>query len=560
MNRPLETTPRRPLDAERVSEGRRDLFGSLGLLALGGGAAALLGCEGQAAGGKDGAGLDSVAQALSGASSVRWCDSMAEQQTFVGGTGSSAANVCLRRGYASPVDGGGGLFLWTGDTTTLQSSDPQGGLVVVPNGPRTGCWKRLYDGPVNVKWFGVTGTANDQPIFDAALRAAPHVFVPAGTYNLGSTLAIRTNQVLQGAGMGQTVLMYTGSGVCLSAQDANKWAVRDLSIGVSPQNSYQGVNGIRVAAVAADALYGRIERVAIAVKTTDTGAGISIEHTAPYIVYFLEVRDYVMDPGGTSGPRSTGIRCSGTSSTGCIGAAVWGGRITSARYGMDLDRLDTFRCFGTAFDGMVSSSAGRAVLLRHANFCSFENVRIEPDVDAFVEFTADANDNRISSYFSGAPASKIIDNGRRNEWTGFDSSGGLPDRRANPLVMNGFLEVAAINTRPVNVQLGVYHNYHVGLINPGPTQSYASSSYLRITGPSAQFGVASILPFPQLRDGLEVVLLNTTTQSMVIENNGGGAGSDGILTLTGADVVLPAGVSIARFKYDAGLSRWIYMA
>lgn len=57
-------------------------------------------------------------------------------------------------GYYTPGDGGGGIFYWDSDT----SSPDDGGLIIVPNlSPRTGCWKRIFQGFVSVKWFGAKG-------------------------------------------------------------------------------------------------------------------------------------------------------------------------------------------------------------------------------------------------------------------------------------------------------------------------------------------------------------------------------------------------------------------
>src|SRR5262245_15485023 len=57
-------------------------------------------------------------------------------------------------GYTTIADGGGGLFVWDEDTA---SADNRGTVIVPAITPRTGCWKRLFSGPMSVKWFGAVG-------------------------------------------------------------------------------------------------------------------------------------------------------------------------------------------------------------------------------------------------------------------------------------------------------------------------------------------------------------------------------------------------------------------
>jgi hypothetical protein len=198
-----------------VSEERRKLFGSLGLLALGGGAA-LLGCEAPGAMMPD----DSTQKGLTGATSTNWCDTMAEQQTITGGMSSSSLNICIRRGYASPGDGGGGVFVWTTDTTTPATFDPLGGVMVVPSGTRTGCWKRLFDGPVNILWFGAKGdyptdesnamavlaSTDNSTAVQAAITVAKgitrSVYIPFGHFRCDSPLDMTDSIGIRIAGNG----------------------------------------------------------------------------------------------------------------------------------------------------------------------------------------------------------------------------------------------------------------------------------------------------------------------------------------------------------------------
>jgi len=78
--------------------------------------------------------------------------------------GSGAGSIAVAQGFWSKGDGGGGVFYW--DTTTTNRDD--GGTYIVPNtnapnpfplgNPTLGQagpgWRRIYSGPISVKWFG----------------------------------------------------------------------------------------------------------------------------------------------------------------------------------------------------------------------------------------------------------------------------------------------------------------------------------------------------------------------------------------------------------------------
>jgi Pectate lyase superfamily protein len=109
--------------------------------------------------------------------------------------------VMIAKGCLTPDDGGGGAFFWSKKCTLVDD----GGTVIRPNSvtPATpGRWLRIYEGPLNVCWFGAQGTsgANDQPAFQKAIDAcmAPKtgetrggtVHVPRGQYIINSSLIL----------------------------------------------------------------------------------------------------------------------------------------------------------------------------------------------------------------------------------------------------------------------------------------------------------------------------------------------------------------------------------
>jgi nitrous oxidase accessory protein NosD len=117
-----------------------------------------------------------------------------------------AARVVL--GYFAIGDGGGGLFCWDDSSTARDNT----GTVIEststdPNPPpSTGRWVRIYDGPVNVKWFGALGTGQDEaPAIQAAIDAVAasgggQIYIPKGTYIVGAPLLLPANCRLSGEG------------------------------------------------------------------------------------------------------------------------------------------------------------------------------------------------------------------------------------------------------------------------------------------------------------------------------------------------------------------------
>lgn len=79
----------------------------------------------------------------------------------------------LALGYHAAGDGGGGIF--HADPTASEPDD--GGMTIAPNPPFSGRWKRVYDGPISVRFFGAFDTgdkAGEQEVRStrAAIQAA----------------------------------------------------------------------------------------------------------------------------------------------------------------------------------------------------------------------------------------------------------------------------------------------------------------------------------------------------------------------------------------------------
>jgi|GEM_PF-5028595 len=129
--------------------------------------------------------VDQTIQGLSN-TAFRWVDTIADLRSY---GGSSTIHSVIMGGYWSVGDGGGGVFHW--DSVSVEADNH--GTIVKPTNVTTGRWRRIYDGVINVKWFGARGTnaygsANDDGI--AIRRAIDLVTITTseGTTNRGRTI------------------------------------------------------------------------------------------------------------------------------------------------------------------------------------------------------------------------------------------------------------------------------------------------------------------------------------------------------------------------------------
>lgn len=116
----------------------------------------------------------------------------------------TSAITCLVRGYYAVGDGGGGLFWWNAANVTADN----GGTIIQLNAGGNGRWSRIYDSPLNVRWFGAKGdgATDDNTAVTNWLAAIAGIagFASAGTYMVGS-LVPPSNCLIQGAGNTATI-------------------------------------------------------------------------------------------------------------------------------------------------------------------------------------------------------------------------------------------------------------------------------------------------------------------------------------------------------------------
>lgn len=163
----------------------------------------------------------------------------------------SSAVTYLMRGFADIGDGGGGLFVWD----SASSATDDGGTVISLDVGGSGRFKRIYDGFVNVKWFGATGdgTTDDTDAIDDAVAfvvaaAAKTLYFPKGTYKKTSKITIDNNVCLLGDGRKASTLLFTHTGEGIEAvspinSSTGLWA-RVEHLGVTCNNASNADAGI----------------------------------------------------------------------------------------------------------------------------------------------------------------------------------------------------------------------------------------------------------------------------------------------------------------------------
>ena len=119
----------------------------------------------------------------------------------------------ILEGYTTPGDGGGGIFYYDPNDTSTPSND--GTVFLGPSGQR---YKRIYSGPLNVKWFGATGNGSTDDtqaitntITSASSLSVNVVFFPSGTYVISSYILLPSNITLYAKQYSVTITPLTGS-------------------------------------------------------------------------------------------------------------------------------------------------------------------------------------------------------------------------------------------------------------------------------------------------------------------------------------------------------------
>lgn len=125
--------------------------------------------------------------------------------------GSTDATVYVR-GYHTPGDGGGGMFLWAANS----SATVDGGTVIDRTAGGTGRWLRMFEsGTINAKWFAteddlLSYCTSNRPL---TIRFSPGVYnfanktLPAGIHCVGPGWLWSSGQTYGGFGLNAAVMV-----------------------------------------------------------------------------------------------------------------------------------------------------------------------------------------------------------------------------------------------------------------------------------------------------------------------------------------------------------------
>lgn len=138
---------------------------------------------------------------------------------------SDGQTIILDRFFTDQA-GGGGIFVWD---DSADKATHNGGTIIDPvvaqaeltgtsvnsayytAGVGTGVWERVFDGGVDVKWFGARGDyvfstetgTDDAPAIQAALDSSVDVYFPDGEYRVNTSLVPQNGTRLSSNGQGQ---------------------------------------------------------------------------------------------------------------------------------------------------------------------------------------------------------------------------------------------------------------------------------------------------------------------------------------------------------------------
>ncbi len=172
----------------------------LGIAAGGAALQALAGCLPGSESESDDEALAEVADGIAASGqSIVWAETIGTAPNtgnLRGQPGGATDNrIAIVEGCLAKGDGGGGMFYW--DPTVV--ADDGGTVIVAYVGTDpVGVWRRIYSGPVNVRWFGVEpGTSYADAAIQKAIAVAktdPYrtkpVYQPAGRYVVASSVLL----------------------------------------------------------------------------------------------------------------------------------------------------------------------------------------------------------------------------------------------------------------------------------------------------------------------------------------------------------------------------------
>jgi hypothetical protein len=160
-----------------------------------------------------------------------------------------------RAGFATPGDGGSGLYAWSASSCSLNSGNGDNGYQIKPN-TGGGCWLLQSTGQVDIRVWGAIGASDDTALVtaaDAAVGAGLGADIACpGTLNVKNAVLANIKRVVGtgncifsaagSAGTTDNVLKYTGTGPLSIDNVKIVCPVYDLTTPAAPV----GLNGLLV--------------------------------------------------------------------------------------------------------------------------------------------------------------------------------------------------------------------------------------------------------------------------------------------------------------------------
>jgi pectate lyase-like protein len=415
-----------------------------------------------------------LSQAVLTGSNFLWFDTIAgttQSLRSVAGSdaGGGSTPVAVVGGYASPNDGGGGLFYWS----TSAGTD-NGGTIIVPPGPGSDagdggamgasgpCWKRIYSGLINVKWFGAVGdnSTDNSAAFTAAAALGVSLYFPAGQYkfNISGGIPVSNYMTIQGDGYASTGLYQQAASPAINANNVSFWSVRQVQISSGGHGIRVGCSGSTQTANAS----GIIEDVWI-YSVGATARGISVEPfvqgSVTGLVFFLTLRNVVIGADGVTGGVA-GFLVDLSSGGGAYYTTWTGGQVNGATsYGINAAG-GGFQIRGVEIQEIHNSSSTAVALYLNCIESIFDIGLEASGTDVYLECASGAADNEVNMKGVAQPSlSQIVYGGTRNKIRG--SYGGGPTVFSD--VYPNEITIAGVqlngNTLPVTIgQAGLASN------------------------------------------------------------------------------------------------------
>ena len=261
--------------------------------------------------------------------------------------------VVYLQGYATPGDGGEGMFWYNPADTT--SPDNGGTIIVGTGGAR---WYRQWQSSeLHLLWFGGSGAADFGAMLRACLAVATAlaatmsgvaIILPSCRMAAGSSVTWpypavpRFSLTLKGAGLNASVITWTGSnGVTLNMTAAGQsFHIQDMTFATASAGTY---TGLLVTQTASDVVYALSDCTRVAFRGADANSywGTPCETAGVNNVNFTQCNVTGAAPAGTNigGP----IICQGINSQPAIVA-----NFTDCNFTF----LDEAITYGDYFQGM----------------------------------------------------------------------------------------------------------------------------------------------------------------------------------------------------------------